>query len=325
MECEMHDGFIYSLVLSGAQKGAILSPEQIALWDPKDGLLWQHLRYRNKKARHWVQNSGLAKVEMDALLAQDTRPRAVIAGEGMLLALRGVNLNPNSAPEDMVAVRIYADKNRIISTCDRELQSVKDVAELILEGNGPTTTGDFIVAICERLTSRKVEFIDKLEDILSELEEQVVSGNVKDLRTDIAELRRQTVALRRYLAPQKEAYTKMISDQLSLFNDPERIKLRETNDKLIRTIEDLDALRDRANVTQEELLSQQSEQLNKRLYFLSLVSAIFLPLGFLTGLLGVNIGGIPGADNTWAFAAFCAILVTLVALQMLLFYRFKWL
>ncbi|SUI68784.1 Zinc transport protein ZntB [Shewanella putrefaciens] len=321
----MHDGFIYSLVLSGAQAGSSLSPEQLDAWDPKDGLLWLHLRYRHKKARHWVINSGLNKVETDALLAQDTRPRAVLAGEGVLLALRGVNLNPNSAPEDMVAIRIYADKQRIISTCDRELQSVKDVAELIKEGVGPTTTGDFIAAICERLTNRKVEFIDKLEEQLSELEEQVVSGNVKDLRTDIAELRRQTVAIRRYLAPQREAFTKMLSDQFTLLNDPERLKLREINDKLIRTIEDLDALRDRANVTQEELLSQQSEQLNKRLYFLSLVSAIFLPLGFLTGLLGVNIGGIPGAEDTWAFATFCGILVSLVALQMALFYRFKWL
>ena len=321
----MHDGFIYSLVLSGDQAGSTLSPAQIETWDPNNGLLWVHLRYRHKKARHWVLNSGLNKVETDALLAQDTRPRAVIAGEGVLLALRGVNLNPNSAPEDMVAIRIYADKQRIISACDRELQSAKDVAELIIEGTGPTTTGDFIVAICEKLTTHKVEFIDKLEEQLSELEELVVSGNVKDLRTDIAELRRQTVALRRYLAPQKEAFSKLLAEQFILFNDPERLKMRETTDKLVRTLEDLDALRDRANVTQEELLSQQSEQLNKRLYFLSLVSAIFLPLGFLTGLLGVNIGGIPGADNTWAFATFCSILILLVALQMALFYRFKWL
>ncbi|MGL4639625.1 MAG: CorA family divalent cation transporter, partial [Shewanella sp.] len=212
-----------------------------------------------------------------------------------------------------------------ISTSDRQLHSVKDVAEQIMAGTGPTTTGDFIVAICENLTNRKVEFIDSLEDQLGQVEEQVVSGNVKDLRTDIAELRRQTVAIRRYLAPQKEAYSKMVSDQLNLFNDHERLKLREINDKLIRTIEDLDALRDRANVTQEELLSQQSEQVNKRLYFLSLVSAIFLPLSFLTGLLGVNIGGIPGADNPWAFATFCGILFSLIALQMALFYRFKWL
>lgn len=321
----MHDGFIYSLVLSGDQAGSSLSPEQIETWEPKNGLLWVHLRYRHKKARQWVLNSGLSKVETDALLAQDTRPRAVIAGEAVLLALRGVNLNPNSDPEDMVAIRIYADKHRIISTCERDLQSAKDVAELIVEGTGPTTTGDFIVAICEKLTTHKVEFVDKLEEQLSELEELVVSSNVKDLRTDIAELRRQMVALRRYLAPQKEAYSKLLAEQFILFNDPERLKMRETTDKLVRTFEDLDALRDRANVTQEELLSQQSEQLNKRLYFLSLVSAIFLPLGFLTGLLGVNIGGIPGADNIWAFATFCGILISLVALQMALFYRFKWL
>lgn len=321
----MHDGFIYSLVLTGPQAGTSLSTEQVNAWDPKDGLLWLHLRYSNKKARHWVSNCGLGKVEVNALLAQDTRPRAVTAGNGMLLALRGVNLNPGSDPEDMVAIRIYGDPQRIISTCERQLQSINELAEQIIEGKGPNTTGDFIVAVSERLTDRKAEFIDKLEEELSELEEQVVSGYVKDLRTDIAELRRQTVAVRRYLAPQREAYSKMISDQTSLFNDPERIKLREINDKLIRTIEDLDALRDRANVTQEELLSQQSEELNKRLYFLSLVSAIFLPLGFLTGLLGVNIGGIPGADTPWAFASFCAILIGLVAMQMALFYRFKWL
>ena len=69
----------------------------------------------------------------------------------------------------------------------------------------------------------------------------------------------------------------MIFEQVSLFNDSERLKLRETNDKLIRTIEDLDALRDRANVTQEELLSQQSEQLNKRFYI-----SIFSVGNFLT-------------------------------------------
>ncbi|QYJ79341.1 zinc transporter ZntB [Shewanella acanthi] len=321
----MHDGFIYSLVLNGPKAGSSLSPEELDTWEPKNGLVWVHLRYRHKKARHWVLSSGLTKVETDALLAQDTRPRAVIAGNGVLLALRGINLNPDSAPEDMVAIRIYADNERIISTCDRELVSVKDVAELITEGAGPSTTGDFIIALCDRLTNRKIEFIDTLEEHLSELEEQVVSGNVKDLRTDIAELRRKTVALRRYLGPQKEAYVKLLAEPITLLNGPERLKLREITDKLIRSIEDLDALRDRANVTQEELVSQQSEQLNKRLYFLSLVSAIFLPLGFLTGLLGVNIGGIPGADNTWAFASFCAILIGLVAIQMALFYRFKWL
>ncbi|MCE9685536.1 zinc transporter ZntB [Shewanella sp. AS16] len=321
----MQDEFVYGLVLSGERAGARLNSDEARLWDPADGLLWLHLQYRHQKAKEWITHAGLSKVDSDALLAQDTRPRVVGSEQGLLLSLRGVNLNPGADPQDMVAVRIYADSSRIISTCGRELQSVKDVAELIMSGQGPRSSGEFILAVCERLTDRKVEFIDKLEDRLAELEEKVVTNDVQGLRADIAELRRQTVAVRRYLAPQREAYSRMLSEATTLFNDNDRLKLREVNDKLIRTIEDLDAIRDRANVTQEELLSQQSEQVNKRLYVLALISAIFLPLGFLTGLLGVNIGGIPGAEQPWAFAIFCSMLLVLVGLQMWLFYRHKWL
>ena len=54
--------------------------------------------------------------------------------------------------------------------------------------------------------------------------------------------------------------------------------------------------------------------MNKNLYLISIIAAIFLPLGFLTGLLGINVGGIPGTDVTWAFWAVCALLAALGAL-----------
>ena len=96
------------------------------------------------------------------------------------------------------------------------------------------------------------------------------------------------------------------------------------SDRLIRHIEDLDAVRERAAVTQEELLSRLSDQMNTRMYVLSVVAAIFLPLGFLTGLLGINVGGIPGAENPWAFLLFLLFLVGIVVAQMLWFRRKKW-
>ena len=321
----MKNGFIYSLLLTGPNAGQTLTDDQVAHWQPEDGLLWLHLRYREPQARKWILNSGLHKVDMDTLLATDTRPRVVNSKKGILLALRGVNLNPNADPEDMVAVRIYAEEHKIISTCERQLQSIIDVADSITHGKGPIDTAAFIMAVCERLTQRKVEFIGKLEEQLDELEERVVTQVNKTLRTDIAELRRQTVVVRRYLAPQREAFSRMMQETNNLFDENDKIRLREIHETLIRVIEDLDAIRDRASVTQEELQSQQSEQVNQRLYFLSLISAVFLPLGFLTGLLGVNIGGIPGAETNWAFAAFCGGLIALIGFQMYLFYRLKWL
>ena len=65
-------------------------------------------------------------------------------------------------------------------------------------------------------------------------------------------------------------------------------------------------------------------RLNKNMYILSVISAIFLPLGFLTGLLGINVGGIPGAENVDAFWIFSGGLVTLVIGLLSLFKVLKW-
>ncbi|PMG40380.1 zinc transporter ZntB [Shewanella sp. 10N.286.52.B9] len=322
----MESGFIYCLLLSGPNAGQSLTPEQVNQWQPADGLLWLHLRYSTADAIAWINNAQLPATETDTLLAEHTRPRALSTADGILMALRGVNLNPNSAPEDMVSMRVFAQPQRIISTCERPLQSVKDIAQQIISSPGSIdSSADFLISLCERLTHRKVELIHNLEDELDNLDEQVSEHNSQTLRSDIAELRKQTVILRRYFSPQRDAFSRLLNDSHLLFNTEHKLRIREINEVLIRVIEDLDAVRDRASVTQEQLQSVQSEQLNKRLYFLSLISAIFLPLGFLTGLLGVNIGGIPGTDSHLAFSLFCAGLFAIIALQMWLFYRFKWL
>jgi zinc transporter len=60
------------------------------------------------------------------------------------------------------------------------------------------------------------------------------------------------------------------------------------------------------------------------MYILSVIAAVFLPLGFLTGLLGINVAGLPGAETPWAFAAVCAILAVLAGLELWLLRRLKW-
>ena len=67
-------------------------------------------------------------------------------------------------------------------------------------------------------------------------------------------------------------------------------------------------------------MDRRAETMNRQMLILSVVAAIFLPLGLITGLLGINVGGIPGADNPWAFAIVCVLLVVLGALQ---FWWFK--
>ena len=261
----------------------------------------------------------------EALLTAETRPRVSVVGDGLLISLRGVNLNPGADPEDMVAVRIWVDEHRAITSLRRSMLSLDDLASDLAGGHGPDDGPGFLVAVCGGIVDRIEPVVEDAEDQIAGLEERLVAGDIRDLRRDLAELRRQVIALRRYLAPQREAVNRLDGERLSWLGDGHRLELREIGDQLIRQIEDLDVVRERAALTIEELASHLSEQLNHRLYVLSVAAAIFLPLSFVTGLLGVNVGGIPGSGSRWAFYVVVLFILVVLAGQLWYLRRRRWL
>lgn len=286
---------------------------------------WLHFDYTQECTKQWLeQQSDLNPVVISALLNDETRPRATMLNDGVLLSLRGVNLAPNSDPQDMVSIRIWFTKDKIISTRARTLLSTKDIATDFDNHCGPKTPSEFITLITENLITRMSQTLYEIEDKVSDIEENTLSASSYALRNELSDLRRQIISLRRYLSPQREAMTQLFSDKITLFSNEEKIQLRETSDHLTRYLEDLDSIKDRSIVCQEELSNQLTEQMNNRMFVLSVVAAIFLPLGFLTGLLGINVGGIPGSENTSAFGIFILILIAVVVLQVWIFKKKKW-
>ena len=114
-------------------------------------------------------------------------------------------------------------------------------------------------------------------------------------------------------------------EKLSWFKSSYQMQLREISDRLVRHIEDIDAVRERAALAQEELLSRVSEQMNERMYVLSMVAAVFLPLGFFTGLMGINVGGMPGVENNEAFWVVVALCVAVMLVLAVVFRWKRWL
>jgi zinc transporter len=316
---------IYAFILDGKGGARSIDYEEIRARTPEQGVLWLHFDYSAPETSDWIlKESGLDDVSSNALLSEETRPRTTVIDDAALLALRGVNMNPGSDPEDMVSIRVWINKDRIISTRNRKLLSIFDIADSLTKGKGPKTSGEFIVELTLRLTSRMEDTIEGIEDRVARLEETIVEGGSHTIRRELSGIRRETIMLRRYLAPQREALQRLSSEKLSWIGDEDHMRLREVNDQLIRYIEDLDSVRDRASVTQEELVNRLSEQMNTRMYVLSVIAAIFLPLGFLTGLLGINVGGIPGTENDVAFLIFVVFLVVVAVVQFGLFKWKKW-
>ena len=321
-----NDGLIAAYILDKKGGGRQLGWDGIDSWQPDQGLLWIHLDYSSQNVQEWLfGKSGLEEVISDALTEEDSRPRCTPFQEGLLLGLRGVNLNPGADPEDMVGIRIWFEKDRIISTRKRKILSISDIRAAIEQGTGPESLGDFLVQLAGRMMERMRHVIDDLEDAVADIEDQVLTSESRQLRTELAALRRQAISLRRYLSPQREALSRLLTEKIAWLDESDRIRLREVYDQLTRHIEDLDEARDRAAVTQEQLINSLSEQMNNKMYILSIVAAIFLPLGFLTGLLGINVGGIPGADSKLGFSVFVILLVGVVGFQIWFFKKKKWL
>ena len=319
------DALVYAYLLDGKGGGAALDWNAIDNWNPSQGLLWIHLDSKIHETQVWLENkSGLSQITRYSLLDQETRPRSVVSDEGLLLILRGVNFNPGEDPEDMVAIRMLFTEHRIITLRYRRVMAVQDVHKAINVNRGPISVGDFLVMVANRIADRMGDIVADFDDSVDELEDNVLTSEINELRSKLADLRRKAVSLRRYIAPQRDVLFRLIQERISFLNDVHRIHLREVAERTARFVEDVDSAKDRASITQEELNNKLSEQMNKAMYTLSIVAAIFLPLGLLTGLLGINVSGIPGAEYKWAFALVVVLLVAIGVGLLIWFRKIKW-
>jgi zinc transporter len=316
---------ICAFMLNREGGGTALGWQDIAAIPEGGGILWVHLHRESPEARAWLTDvAKLPELAIEALLAAESRPRATAFDDRLLLDLRGVNLNPGADPEDMVGIRGWIDGDRIVTVRRRKLMAVDDLRSAIERGRGPRTAAGFIIMLAQNLLTRMQSVIGEIDDRVDALEDEVLTAQSAELRRSLAELRRQAIALRRYIGPNREALARLLTEPPPWIEDRHRMQLREVSDRITRHIEDLDSARDRAAVVQDELASRISETMNRNTYVLSLIAGIFLPLSLLTGLLGINVAGIPGEKWPWAFLTVCAILGVLGALQVWLLRRRRW-
>jgi zinc transporter len=318
-------GLAHAYLLDGRGGGEQLDWNGVERWTPADGPLWLNLDYSAPDSERWLGlHSGIEPLVRDALLDQDPRPRAAPHGDALLLIVRGINLNEGAAPEDMLSIRAWVDPHRVVTLRHRQSRSLKAIAAELDRGTGPTTVGELTALLVERVLEHVVTRVDTLGDAIAACEDQVLAETTGELRTQLADQRRRAIALRRFLGPQREAFARLAQIQVPWLDPTSRSRIVESADRMTRTVEELDAARDRAAVTQEELQSKIAEATNQRLYVLSIFTAIFLPLGFVCNLLGVNVGGVPLQHDNWAFWALCGLFVVVVAAQIWFFRRRGW-
>lgn len=321
-------GLVHALVLDG--KGGARSIARTELDDlqlQSEQSLWLHWDRSHPQTQTWLrQDSGLNEFACDLLLEENTRPRLLSLPDAqMLLFLRGVNLNPGAEPEDMVSVRIFAEAQRVISLRLRPLRASDEVLQQLAEGRGPKSASELLLALAQLLT-------EKVQALVSDLSEEV-DGEEEKLETDeryapehgsMLHMRRRAAGLRRFLAPQREIYAQLARNKVPWFAVEDADYWNELNNSLIRYLEELELTRERVALVLENEDRRLNQRMNRTMYRFGIITCIFLPMSFLTGLLGINVGGIPGSESPYGFLFASVLLIALALGQWWLFRRLRW-
>lgn len=282
---------------------------------PEGGWRWVHLHRDGPMSQAWLLDGEVPPDTLAwALMAEDTRPRYTeIDGKGLLI-LRGVNLNEGAEPEDMVSIRLFIDTGWIVTVGLRRLRAVDTLVEGIRAGHAPESAAAFVERLVQELHARVEPVLDELEEIIEAHELEALSDTVAPdagTRAAFTDARQDAVMIRRHIAPQSATLRQLSRRPPYWLPDGE--VLSEEAEAFERIVEDLDSIRERAAVLRDEMTARMAERQNAIMLVLSVVSVIFLPIAFVTGLLGMNVGGMPWADTASGFWIVCAMLAVMAS------------
>jgi len=159
-----------------------------------------------------------------------------------------------------------------------------------------------------------VDIVRKSKMRLSPMEKQLLAKRISVSRSELGSLRRMLVRLQRLLAPEPAAFFRLLSRPPDWISEDKLQNLQQAAEKFSTAISDTAALVERVKQLQEELAALVSEQTNRTLFLLTMVTVLALPINLVAGLFGMNVGGIPLAQHPYGFFFVVGPILALTAL-----------
>ncbi|MEA3032815.1 MAG: zinc transporter [Sphingomonadales bacterium] len=288
------------------------------------GFVWMHVDGEDRPSLGLLLGQDIPDVAANALVATETRPRCERIEEGAIINLRGPTAEGVDISDRLVSIRMWVRAGKVSSLTRRPLLATAAVLDDMKAGK-IQDPGDLVAAFAREISRELDPQVAALGDDLDDCETELQDRNIYHLRTMIASIRSQAITYRRFVAPDRDALNTLSQLDFAWLAEDDRLHIREAGDRFARMAEELEAVRERSALLHEQLTDLRAEEIDQRGLLISVVAFIFLPLTFITGLLGMNVEGIPFAKEPWAFWGVCAVCVALGAAVLAWFARRHWL
>lgn len=278
---------------------------------------WYHCLRDEPQVKAWLEKNNVSRSIIDSLLAEDTRPLfEEYSDEQFLLILRGANLNQDANPEDMLSIRLLYINGALISTRKIPSKTIEVIRSRLNNGQGPKALSDLIIQVIDGLNRNIDNYLDTIEEKITRFDDEL------ELSEELMQTHKALLKMKRFIKPQQYAIDDY-QDSVAPVAIEKQLRLKHSVNTITRINENLDFYLNELEIIKGELRQYHAEKLNKNTYLFSIIAAIFLPTSFLTGLLGVNVGGIPGTQSPIAFTLFCTALVLIFAVELWILKRLQ--
>lgn len=285
------------LCLDGSGGARRLDGEALAHWRPANGPLWVALDEASERDRAWLADtSGLRKDHVAEFLRDDVWSRARSPGaDQLLVTMRAPDLHPEAGGAPKI-IRLWIEPHRVITMTPATDPHLPVVSEHLDAGRGPTNSGGLLLDVIELMASELADQILRLFrpaviDLEHSLEEK---EGIASSSSQLRRFQHQASAMQRYAAPYRALLLRLRSFDLAWLMAGEEDAWRAVIDHFDAASRELDILVDRARSVQDSMSHRVSEQMNRRVYVLTVVSTLILPLSLIAGLLGGNISTVQG-------------------------------
>jgi len=210
---------------------------------------------------------------------------------------------PGAEPEDVgrQLLSLLIEKGRVIVASELNIIDLIGLAQWQQTHHAPLSPADLVARLALRAADRMEPLVERMGDSLDDVEETLMLGKRKDINVKLARLRRTLIQLRRLIWPQRDVLNTLEIEELSFLTARDRVRLREAGGRTARLGDELQSLSERAVLVHEQILDTRAEQMNQTMLVLAAVTVVFMPLTVISGILGMNVSGIPFHDSPWAF------------------------
>jgi zinc transporter len=278
------------------------------------GDAWIDIEAADDEGRRWLASqSGLDDAIITRLLEPAPSTYWRRFGQGLHFHAHTAVPGGDSLTVTAVDFGVWLEPGRIITVRQGKVPALDRVKEACSNGVGPSDSWALIAFVLSEGMSRLEQLLHDLNATLDQLEDEVLTEGREPPIHRIGELQKRLVYARRFRMP----LTNMLGFISAQPGPTMDAALREELEGIANVVaqhhELLGLSIDRASALQGLIRDQVADSMNTATYRFTWVATVFLPLTFLTGLLGINVAGIPGDHSPGAFWLVCGVLCVLAA------------